>query len=86
MTVAGFPNWFRECARDAGLSKNCTPHGLRKAGCVRLAVVSRAPHQIMAIGGHKALAEVGLYTREFENNRISDETIQRWRSAPGTKR
>jgi hypothetical protein len=33
---ACFGNWFRECCDEAGL-KGYSAHGLRKAGCVRLA-------------------------------------------------
>ncbi|WP_226937345.1 tyrosine-type recombinase/integrase [Pseudogemmobacter faecipullorum] len=37
-------------------------HGLRKATCRRLAEAGCTPHQIMAISGHKSLAEVTHYT------------------------
>ena len=36
-TAAGFGGWFRERCDEAGLPKECTGHGLRKAACRRLA-------------------------------------------------
>lgn len=59
---AGFTNWFREMTREAGLPDGLSPHGLRKATCRRLAEAGCTPHQIMAISGHRSLAEVTRYT------------------------
>ncbi|WP_354595950.1 tyrosine-type recombinase/integrase [Rhodovulum tesquicola] len=59
---AGFTNWFRDMVREAGLPDGLSPHGLRKATCRRLAEAGCTPHQIMAISGHKSLAEVTRYT------------------------
>lgn len=59
---AGFTNWFRAITREAGLPDNLSPHGLRKATCRRLAEAGCTPHEIMAISGHKSLAEVTRYT------------------------
>lgn len=61
-TPAGFTNWFRDMVREAGLPDGLSPHGLRKATCRRLAEAGCTPHQIMAISGHKSLAEVTRYT------------------------
>src|SRR5262245_50831834 len=43
--------------REAGLP-GCPWHGLRKACCRRLAEAGCTAHEIMAISGHKSLAEV----------------------------
>jgi integrase len=59
---AGFTNWFRDCAREAGLADQCSPHGLRKAASRRLAEAGCSAHQIMAVTGHKSLKEVLVYT------------------------
>jgi integrase len=67
-SAAGFGNWFRDQCNDAGL-KNCTAHGLRKAAARRLAEAGCSPHEIMAITGHKTLAEVTRYTRAADQKR-----------------
>lgn len=61
-TPPGFTNWFRDMVREAGLPDGLSPHGLRKATCRRLAEAGCTPHQIMAISGHRSLAEVTRYT------------------------
>lgn len=71
-TQAGFTNWFRDMVADVTVEENgvekrvlpdgLSPHGLRKATCRRLAEAGCTPHQIMAISGHRSLAEVTRYT------------------------
>lgn len=75
-SAAGFGNWFRECAKDAGLT-GCTAHGLRKACCRRLADAGATPHEIMAITGHKNLAEVTLYTEAANQKRLAQAAIEK---------
>jgi integrase len=84
-TADGFSEWFRDCVKKAGLPRGCTPHGLRKAACVALAELGCTPHQIMAISGHKTLAEVELYTEEVDKKRLGKETMELWARATGTK-
>lgn len=62
-TAAGFGNWFRERCDEAGLPKDCAAHGLRKAAARRLAEAGCTAHEIMAITGHRTLAEAERYTR-----------------------
>jgi len=62
-SVKAITNWISEAARQAGLPDASSPYGLRKAACRRLAEAGCTPHQIMAITGHKNLAEVETYTR-----------------------
>jgi len=57
-TPPGFTNWFRAMGKGSGLPDGLSPHGLRKATCRRLAEAGCTPHQIMAISGHRSLAEV----------------------------
>ena len=50
-TAAGFGNWFRDMAADAGLPAGFNTHGLRKAGATRGAEARWTDHEIMAWGG-----------------------------------
>lgn len=72
---AGFTNWFRECARTAGLPDNCSPHGLRKAAARRLAEAGCTPHQIAAMTGHKTLKEVTRYTAAASQAQLAKQAI-----------
>jgi len=56
-----FSDWFRRMCKRAGL-EGLSGHGLRKAACRRLAEAGCTAHEIMAISGHKSLAEVRRYT------------------------
>jgi integrase len=67
----GFTNWFRFNCDDAALPKGCSPHGLRKAACVRLAQAGCTPHEIMAVTGHKNLAEVTVYTQAADQQKLA---------------
>lgn len=62
MSPVGFSNWFSECARDAGLPKKSSPHGLRKAAARQLAEAGCSEREIMAITGHQSAKEVDRYT------------------------
>lgn len=73
---AGFTNWFVASAKAAGVD-GCTPHGLRKAACRRLAEARCTPHEIMAISGHKNLAEVTLYTQAADQARLAKDAMQK---------
>jgi integrase len=61
-TAAGFGNWFHDVSNEAGLS-GFSAHGLRKAGCRRLAEAGCTPSEIAAWSGHRTLGEVSRYTR-----------------------
>lgn len=76
-TPAGFTNWFRANCKAAGLPEGCTPHGLRKAACRRLAEAGCSPHEIMAISGHQNLSEVTLYTQAADQKRLAEEAMQK---------
>lgn len=60
--AARFTNWFHDMVKEAGLPAGLSPHGLRKATCRRLAEAGCSAHEIMAISGHRSLAEVTRYT------------------------
>ena len=47
-TAGGFGHWFRDPCKRAGIPKNFSAHGLRKAGATRLAEHGCNDHEIMA--------------------------------------
>jgi integrase len=65
-TVDGFSQWIRNAMTAAGLPLECQPHGLRKTAGRRLAEAGCTAHEIMAVLGHKTLAEAERYTREAD--------------------
>ena len=76
-SAAGFGNWFREKARDAGLPDECRAHGLRKATAALLAEAGATPHEIMAVTGHQTLEEVERYTRAARQSLLADSAFRR---------
>ncbi len=64
-TAAGFGNWFRQTCDQAGL-QGFSAHGLRKAGCRRLAEAGCSASEIAAWSGHRTLSEVADYTRSVD--------------------
>jgi integrase len=68
---------WREWVKAAGLPKECVPHGLRKAAARRLAEAGCTAHEIMAITGHKTLAEVQRYTDKVEMMRLARQAVDR---------
>jgi integrase len=71
-----FTGWLKDAAKLAGLPANSSPHGLRKAACRRLAEAGCTTHQIMAITGHKALAEVETYTRAVRQQILAEQAME----------
>jgi integrase len=65
-TVHGFSDWLRRAITAAGLPLECQPHGLRKAAGRRLAEAGCTANEIMAVLGHKTLAEAERYTRQAD--------------------
>lgn len=74
-TTKGLGQWMRDAITRAGLPLACQPHGLRKAAGRRLAEAGCTAHEIMAILGHKTLAEAERYTREADQKRLSGSGI-----------
>lgn len=70
-TANGFGGWLHDKVRAAGITEQASAHGLRKACCRRLAEAGCTPHQIMAITGHKNLAEVTTYTKAADQKRLA---------------
>ena len=84
-TEESFSKWFRKRCRAIGLDrasktgKKLSPHGLRKAACVRLAHAGCSTKEIAAISGHKALHEIERYTRDAEQARLARSAMARLR-------
>jgi integrase len=75
LTVDGFSQWMRDAITAAGLPLECQPHGLRKAAGRRLAEAGCTAHEIMAVLGHKTLAEAERYTREADQARLAEGAV-----------
>jgi integrase len=76
-TVAGYSNWLRDAITAAGLPMECRPHGLRKAAGRRLAEAGCSASEIMAVLGHKTLAQAELYTRDASQKRLAKSAMGR---------
>jgi integrase len=63
---------FCRWATEAGLPKRCRLHGLKKGGMRRLAESEATTHELMAISGHKTLAEVQRYTEDANRKKLAD--------------
>jgi integrase len=74
-----FSNRFREWCDAAGLSKQCSAHGLRKAACRRLAEAGCSANEIAAISGHASLREVERYTKAVDQARMARNAMSRTR-------
>lgn len=74
-TVDGFSQWMRDAITAAGLPLDCQPHGLRKAAGRRLADAGCTAHEIMAVLGHRTLAEAERYTREADQARLATAAV-----------
>ena len=61
---------MEEAAAKAGLSKKCTPHGIRKAALTRLAEAGASEKVIAALSGHQTLNEIARYTKAADQGRL----------------
>jgi integrase len=62
-SVWNFNRTMRKWCKEAGLPEHCVPHGLRYAITTALANAQATTQEIMAITGHRSLAEVERYTK-----------------------
>jgi integrase len=69
-----FSEQFRKWCNAAGLP-HCTFHGLRKAGCRRLAEAGRSANEIAAWSG-QSLREVERYTKAADQKRLAVSALQ----------
>jgi integrase len=66
---------MRDAITAAGLPLDCQPHRLRKAAGRRLAEAGCTAHEIMAVLGHKTLAEAERYTREADHAKLATAAV-----------
>jgi integrase len=69
-----FGRKFKDWYQKANLP-HCSVHGLRHATATRLADRGCTPHEIMAITGHRTLAEVEGYTRTAAQSKLADSAM-----------
>jgi integrase len=74
-TPGAFSNWFREQCDAAGLPKECSAHGLRKAALTRLVNAGCTTHEVMSISGHVTLQEVQRYTAAADRARLAKRAM-----------
>ncbi|HRD77990.1 MAG TPA: tyrosine-type recombinase/integrase [Hyphomicrobiaceae bacterium] len=74
---AGFGAWMKKRCLEAGVSADCSSHGLRKASATRLAEAGATAHQLMAIFGWSSLKEAEVYTRAAERRRMAADGMAR---------
>ena len=63
--------------RRRWIADGCTPHGLRKAACRRLAEAGASANEIMAISGHATLKELVRYTKAADQARLARNAMAR---------
>ena len=73
-TDAGFGNKFRQWCNEAGL-KNCSAHGLRKAGAAIAADNGATTKQLMAIFGWSSSKMADYYTRGADQKRLAESAM-----------
>jgi integrase len=62
---------------DAAGLPQCAAHGLRKACSRRLIEAGATPHEMMAVTGHKTLAEAQKYAETFERSGAADRAMSK---------
>ena len=75
-TAEGFTKWFVNQCERIGLT-GLSPHGLRKAACVRLAHAGCSAPEIAAVSGHRNLKEVQRYIEAAEQERLAENAMAR---------
>ena len=75
-TTKHFGHTFRKWCDEAGLP-HCSAHGLRYATATYMAENGASAHEIMAITGHRSLAEVERYTRAARKAALADTAMAR---------
>jgi integrase len=81
-SVGNFGHTMRKWCDVAGLP-HCSAHGLRYAFAVSLAEAQATSQEIMAITGHRSLAEVERYTKAANKPRLADSAMAKWRRSNG---
>jgi integrase len=74
-TTESFGNWFHDMCKEAGLPEGASAHGLRKAGCRRLAEAGCSAKQIASLSGHLTLTEVQRYVEKADQVRLGKDAM-----------
>jgi hypothetical protein len=74
---AALTRLVRRAAREAGLPKECLPHGLRKALQRRLAEHGASGKELQAVAGHVTLKETERYTKAADQARLFKSAIDK---------
>ena len=82
--AVSFSMWFRVQCDAAGMPKECSAHGLRKAACRRLAEAGCSANEIAAISGHATLREVARYTKAVDHARMARNAMARTKTETPT--
>jgi integrase/recombinase XerD len=91
-SAAAFGNKFADWATaaalmpvlcDDGKVRSYRAHGLRKAACVQMAEAGCTAMEIMAVSGHKTLAEAQKYVDAADQKRMADAAMDK--RAAGSK-
>jgi integrase len=78
-TSAGFGNWFRDRANEAGL-RHCSFHGLRKAAATRIVDAGGTTDEARAFTGHKSSRELEKYTKAADQRRLARQALAKLRA------
>jgi integrase len=70
-----FSESFREWCDAAGLPKQCSAHGLRKAACRRDAENGCSANEIMSHSGHGTMKELVRYTKAADQARLARNAL-----------
>jgi len=84
-TPGGFYNSFSDWRAEAGLPAGLSPHGLRKACGVRLAEVGCTDHELMAVLGHRTIAQVQIYTKEANRKKMAQSAMAKFAQIGNTR-
>jgi integrase len=76
-TAAGLSTMFGIWCKKAGLPSEAHAHGLRKTFNTIAAEAGCTPHELMALSGHKTLAEVSRYTAAADRKKLAAEGMRK---------
>lgn len=74
-SIAGLGNAFGDWAREAGLPKGRSLHGLRKASAAQMAEAGATTKQLQAALGDRTLQQAEVYTRAADNARLAADAF-----------
>ena len=76
-SAKGFENFLSKAIAKAGLSKNCVPHGLRKAGAKMLAEAGATEYQLMSVMGWSNPAQAMKYIEAARRRKMATGAYDR---------